>query len=70
MNRRGRKTVSDLFLPLSGEITEFNDKLEAAPEVVNQDPYGAGWIIKMKIDDKEQIKDLLDAQAYGSVVNT
>jgi glycine cleavage system H protein len=64
------KTVSDLFLPLSGEITEFNDKLEAAPEVVNQDPYGAGWIIKMKIDDKEQIKDLLDAQAYGSVVNT
>lgn len=64
------KTVSDLFLPLSGEIIAFNDKLEAEPEVVNQDPYGAGWIIKMKIDDKEQIKDLLDAQAYGSVVNT
>ncbi len=64
------KTVSDLFLPLSGEIIEFNDKLEADPEVVNQDPYGAGWIIKMKIGDKEQIKDLLDAQAYGSVINT
>lgn len=64
------KTVSDLFLPLSGEIIEFNDKLEADPEVVNQDPYGAGWIIKMKIGDKEQIRDLLDAQAYGSVINT
>lgn len=64
------KTVSDLFLPLSGEIIEFNDKLEATPEVVNQDPYGAGWIIKMKIGDKEQLKDLLDAQAYGSVINT
>jgi glycine cleavage system H protein len=63
------KTVSDLFLPLSGEITAFNDKLEATPEVVNQDPYGEGWIIKMKIEDKEQIKDLLDAQAYGSVIN-
>ena len=63
------KTVSDLFLPLSGEIIAFNDKLEAAPEVVNEDPYGAGWIIKIKIDNKEQIKDLLDAQAYGSVIN-
>jgi len=63
------KTVSDLFLPLSGEIIAFNDKLEATPEIVNQDPYGAGWIIKMKIDDKEQLKDLLDAQSYGSVIN-
>ncbi|HEA31150.1 MAG TPA: glycine cleavage system protein GcvH [Leeuwenhoekiella sp.] len=63
------KTVSDLFLPLTGEITAFNDKLEAEPEAVNQDPYGAGWIIKMKINNKEQIKDLLDVQAYGNVIN-
>ncbi|WP_031426376.1 glycine cleavage system protein GcvH [Flavimarina sp. Hel_I_48] len=63
------KTVSDLFLPLTGEIIAFNDKLEAEPEVVNKDPYGDGWIIKMKIEDKEQLKDLLDAKAYGEVIN-
>jgi len=63
------KTVSDLFLPLTGEIIEFNDKLEGEPEVVNKDPYGDGWIIKMKIANEEQINDLLDAKAYGEVIN-
>lgn len=63
------KTVSDLFLPLSGEITAFNEDLEATPEVVNEDPYGKGWIIKLKIEDKSQIEDLMNAQAYGNVIN-
>ncbi|MGB3773680.1 MAG: glycine cleavage system protein GcvH [Leeuwenhoekiella sp.] len=63
------KTVSDLFLPLAGEIIAFNEELEANPEVVNKDPYGDGWIIKLKIKDKEQVKDLLDVKAYGEVIN-
>ncbi len=62
------KTVSDLFLPLSGEITEFNDKLEDEPELVNSDPYGHGWMIKMKIADDAQVGELLDAAAYEQLV--
>lgn len=62
------KTVSDLFLPLSGEITSFNDALEDEPELVNTDPYGAGWMIKMTITDESQIADLMDAAAYEALV--
>jgi glycine cleavage system H protein len=62
------KTVSDLFLPLSGEITSFNEALEEEPELVNSDPYGAGWMIKMTITDESQIADLMDADAYTALV--
>ena len=62
------KTVSDLFLPLTGEIIEFNETLEDEPELVNTDPYGAGWMVKMKFSDASQIEDLLDAEAYKSLV--
>ena len=62
------KTVSDLFLPLSGEIIEFNDKLEDDPELVNSDPYGDGWMIKLKFSDKSQLDDLLSADAYRELV--
>jgi glycine cleavage system H protein len=58
------KTVSDLFLPLSGEITAFNDTLESEPELVNSDPYGAGWMIKVKIENQDEINQLLDSLAY------
>jgi glycine cleavage system H protein len=58
------KTVSDLFMPLSGEIIEFNEELEDAPELVNSDPYEKGWMIKIEISDSSQIDDLLDAEAY------
>jgi glycine cleavage system H protein len=62
------KTVSDLFLPLSGEITDFNEKLEDEPELVNSDPYGDGWMIKMKFTDASQIEGLLSAEAYKELV--
>jgi glycine cleavage system H protein len=62
------KTVSDLFLPLTGEIIEFNDKLEDEPELVNSDPYGDGWMIKMKISDPTQVESLLTADAYKELV--
>ena len=62
------KTVSDLFLPLSGEIIEFNDNLEAEPELVNTDPFGEGWMIKMKISEPDQVNDLLDAAAYKELI--
>ena len=62
------KTVSDLFLPLSGEIIEFNEKLEDEPELVNTDPYGDGWMIKMKFSDSSQIDGLLTAAAYKELV--
>lgn len=64
------KTVSDLFLPLSGEIIEFNENLETNPEIVNSDPYGEGWMIKLKIANPEQIQDLLDDQAYKEIIST
>lgn len=63
------KTVSDLFLPLSGEIIEFNEKLESEPEDVNEDPYGKGWMIKMKIANMDEVKDLLDAEAYAAIIS-
>lgn len=62
------KTVSDLFMPLSGEVTEFNEGLEDEPELVNKDPYGEGWMIKVTISDATQLDDLLDAEAYKSLI--
>ncbi len=62
------KTVSDLFMPLSGEITEFNSKLEENPEAVNENPYEDGWMIKMTISDDSEIADLLDAEAYKALI--
>ncbi|WP_395043712.1 glycine cleavage system protein GcvH [Flavobacterium sp.] len=62
------KTVSDLFLPLSGEIIEFNEDLESNPENVNSDPYGKGWMIKIKVSDVSQYDELLDNEAYASLI--
>ncbi len=61
------KTVSDLFMPLKGEIIEVNDKLESEPELVNNDPYGEGWMVKIKFDDLTQLEDLLDLEAYEAI---
>ena len=63
------KTVSDLFLPLSGEIVEFNEGLEDDPEKVNTDPYGDGWMIKIKFNDASQIDNLLSAEDYKSLIS-
>tara|TARA_Y100000991_G_scaffold13851_1_gene9455 strand:+ start:7388 stop:7765 length:378 start_codon:yes stop_codon:yes gene_type:complete len=60
------KTVSDLFMPVSGEIIEFNDKLETNPEVVNEDPYGEGWMIKIKFSSADDLNDLLSPEEYQS----
>lgn len=62
------KTVSDLFMPVSGEIIEFNDKLETNPEVVNEDPYGEGWMIKIKFSSADDLNDLLSPEEYQSEV--
>lgn len=62
------KTVSDLFLPLSGEIIEFNDSLETTPETVNSDPYGDGWMVKIKISDNSQIESLLSSEDYSALI--
>ena len=62
------KTVSDLFMPLTGKVIEFNEKLEEDPELVNTDPYGEGWMIKINISDHSEINTLLDAAAYQELV--
>jgi glycine cleavage system H protein len=62
------KTVSDLFLPVSGEIIEFNDALESAPESVNSDPYGAGWMIKVKVADITELETLLSSDSYKDLI--
>ena len=62
------KTVSDLFLPIDGEIVELNDGLEDNPEVVNEDPYGEGWLIKIKPSDESQLEALLSSDAYQAEV--
>ena len=62
------KTVSDLFLPLSGEIIEFNDDLESNPETVNSDPYGKGWMVKVKFSDASQIEELLSSEEYKTLI--
>ena len=63
------KTVSDLFMPLSGEIVEFNESLEDEPEQVNSDPYGKGWMIKIKLSDTSQVDTLLSADDYKDLVS-
>ncbi len=62
------KTVSDLFMPISGEIIEFNGALESSPEVVNSDPYGDGWMIKVKVSDPSELDSLMDAAAYSELI--
>ena len=62
------KTVSDLFMPLSGSIIEFNESLEDEPELVNEDPYGKGWMIKIKLYDAAQVNELLDSSAYNELI--
>ncbi len=62
------KTVSDMFMPLSGEVLEFNEALESNPEIVNKDPYGEGWIIKIRISDPGELNDLLDADGYKELI--
>ena len=62
------KTVSDLFMPIAGEVVEFNEALEDAPEMVNSDPYGKGWMIKVKPEDVSQFETLLDADGYKALI--
>jgi glycine cleavage system H protein len=62
------KTVSDMFMPVSGEVLEFNENLEQNPEIVNSDPYGKGWIIKIKMSDLSELDGLLDASAYKELI--
>jgi glycine cleavage system H protein len=62
------KTVSDLFMPINGEVVAFNKKLEDKPELINTDPYGEGWIIKITITDTNELDDLLDSSAYQQLV--
>ena len=64
------KTVSDLFMPISGEVLEFNTALEDTPETVNNEPYGSGWIIKIKIDNPSQLKHLLSAEQYKQLIQS
>lgn len=63
------KTVSDLFMPLSGEVLSFNSELEDAPEVVNSDPYGEGWMIRVKISDASEVDALLSAEQYKNLIS-
>ena len=62
------KTVSDLMMPVSGEIIEFNTALEGNPELINSDPFGEGWIIKVKVENTDELNNLLDADAYKELV--
>ena len=61
------KTVSELYMPVSGTITAFNDELELSPEVVNDDPYGDGWMIEIEIENPDEVEDLMEAGAYAEV---
>jgi glycine cleavage system H protein len=63
------KTVSDLYMPLAGKIIEVNDKLESQPELVNKEPYVGGWMVKIEIKDKSQIKSLLSADSYKALIS-
>jgi glycine cleavage system H protein len=63
------KTVSDLFMPVSGEITAFNETLEDTPETINTNPYDNGWIIKIKLEDPKELDDLLDADKYKELIS-
>jgi len=62
------KTVSDLFLPVSGKVLEVNENLEDNPELINEDPYEKGWIIRMEIENPEELKDLLDSDSYKKLI--
>ena len=62
------KTVSDLYLPMAGEVVEVNADLDGNPEVVNSDPYGAGWMVKIKVTDASQADQLMDAEAYAALI--
>ena len=62
------KTVSELYMPLSGEILEWNEALEDEPELINEDPYGKGWMIKIKVSDTAQIEELLTVDAYNEII--
>ncbi|MBG39537.1 MAG: glycine cleavage system protein H [Cryomorphaceae bacterium] len=62
------KTVSDLFMPIGGEVLEFNEALESDPELVNNDPYGEGWMIKVKIADSSELENLLSDEAYSNLI--
>ena len=64
------KTVSDLFLPVSGKITELNEDLEDKPELINEDPYGKGWIIKMEIENSSELDELLNSDSYKELIGT
>jgi glycine cleavage system H protein len=63
------KTVSDLFIPVSGKVLEMNEKINDTPEVINKDPYGAGWLIRIEIDNPSQINELMDAKAYAAMIS-
>lgn len=63
------KTVSDLFMPISGEVIEFNESLEEKPEQINEDPYNKAWIIKVKISDLSELDNLLSAKAYSELIS-
>lgn len=63
------KTVSDMYMPVDGEVLEFNSELEDAPELVNEDPYGKGWIIKINVTTPEQLEELLSADQYKALIN-
>ena len=63
------KTVSDLFMPVDGEIVEVNSSLEDQPENVNNDPYGEGWMVKIKLENPSQVSDLLDLASYEKITN-
>lgn len=62
------KTVSDMYMPISGEVIEVNEDLEDAPDSVNKDPYGDGWMIKVRISDESQLEDLLSVEAYKELI--
>ena len=62
------KTVSDLFMPVSGEVLEFNEALESAPELINSDPYGEGWIVKIRIVNPAELNELYDVKAYNDLI--
>lgn len=62
------KTVSDMFIPVSGEITNFNEELESNPELINSDPFGKGWIVKVKMSDTSQVNDLMEPADYEGIL--
>lgn len=64
------KTVSDLFMPIAGTVVEFNEDLESDPEVINKDPYGDGWIVKIKVGDSSHLDDLLDHSTYSENIDS